>query len=101
MDFKSGDEETMGLDLDMQDSVEDTAPAAKSAKKPEKAVEMKSQDKGSEELVAEAAGEAMEMAEEAAENAMQKAGELMEEGQSAAEELADEAQQKADQTMEN
>nr|WP_247714798.1 ribonucleoside-diphosphate reductase subunit alpha [Qipengyuania psychrotolerans] len=43
----------------MQDSVEDTAPAAKSAKKPEKAVEMKSQDKGSEELVAEAAGEAM------------------------------------------
>ena len=59
MDFKSGDEEAMGLDLDMQDSVEDTAPAAKSAEKPEKAVEMKSQDKGSEELVAEAAGEAM------------------------------------------
>ncbi|MBX7514147.1 ribonucleoside-diphosphate reductase subunit alpha [Qipengyuania sp. GH38] len=62
MDFKSGDEAAMGLDLDTQDSDEDTAPAKKPAPKKdaaEKAVTMDKQDKGSEELVAEAAGEAM------------------------------------------
>ncbi|WP_100261395.1 ribonucleoside-diphosphate reductase subunit alpha [Qipengyuania seohaensis] len=62
MDFKSGDEAAMGLDLDTQDSDEDTAPAKKPAPKKdaaEKAVKMDKQDKGSEELVAEAAGEAM------------------------------------------
>ncbi|MBY6218912.1 ribonucleoside-diphosphate reductase subunit alpha [Qipengyuania aquimaris] len=58
MDFKSGDEAAMGLDLDTQDTVEDTAPA-KAKKKPEKAVAMEKNDKGSEELVAEKAGEAM------------------------------------------
>ncbi|SFO85748.1 ribonucleoside-diphosphate reductase subunit alpha [Qipengyuania nanhaisediminis] len=62
MDFKSGDEAAMGLDLDTQDSDEGTAPAKKPAPKKdaaEKAVKMDKQDKGSEELVAEAAGEAM------------------------------------------
>ncbi|MBY6127550.1 ribonucleoside-diphosphate reductase subunit alpha [Qipengyuania aquimaris] len=58
MDFKSGDEAAMGLDLDTQDTVEDTAPA-KAKKTPEKAVAMEKNDKGSEELVAEKAGEAM------------------------------------------
>ena len=57
MDFKGGDETAMGLDMDTQDTVEDAAPTE--AKKPEKAVSMKSQDKGSEQLVAEKAGEAM------------------------------------------
>ena len=57
MDFKSGDEAAMGLDLDTQDTVGDTAPTE--AKKPEKAVSMAKQDKGSDELVAEKAGEAM------------------------------------------
>lgn len=57
MDFKGGDEAAMGLDMDTQDTVEDAAPTE--AKKPEKAVSMKSQDKGSEQLVAEKAGEAM------------------------------------------
>ncbi|NNC53526.1 MAG: ribonucleoside-diphosphate reductase subunit alpha [Erythrobacter sp.] len=58
MDFKSGDEAAMGLDLDTQDTVEDTAPA-KAKAKPEKAVAMEKKDAGSEELVAEKAGEAM------------------------------------------
>ncbi|MXO49032.1 ribonucleoside-diphosphate reductase subunit alpha [Erythrobacter vulgaris] len=57
MDFKGGDEAAMGLDMDTQDTVEDAAPTE--AKKPEKAVSMKSQDKGSEQLLAEKAGEAM------------------------------------------
>ena len=57
MDFKGGDETAMGLDMDTQDTVEDAAPTE--TKKPEKAVSMKSQDKGSEQLVAEKAGEAM------------------------------------------
>jgi ribonucleoside-diphosphate reductase alpha chain len=57
MDFKGGDEAAMGLDMDTQDTVDDAAPTE--AKKPEKAVSMKSQDKGSEQLVAEKAGEAM------------------------------------------
>nr|WP_237453096.1 ribonucleoside-diphosphate reductase subunit alpha [Qipengyuania vulgaris] len=43
--------------MDTQDTVEDAAPTE--AKKPEKAVSMKSQDKGSEQLLAEKAGEAM------------------------------------------
>ncbi|MGE5953303.1 MAG: ribonucleotide reductase N-terminal alpha domain-containing protein, partial [Qipengyuania vulgaris] len=54
MDFKGGDEAAMGLDLDMQDTVDDAAPT-----KTDKAVSMAKQDKGSEELVAEKAGEAM------------------------------------------
>ncbi|MBX7532767.1 ribonucleoside-diphosphate reductase subunit alpha [Qipengyuania sp. 1XM1-15A] len=58
MDFKSGDEAAMGLDLDTQDTVEDTAPA-KAKAKPEKAVAMEKKDAGSEELVAAKAGEAM------------------------------------------
>ncbi|MBX7528035.1 ribonucleoside-diphosphate reductase subunit alpha [Qipengyuania sp. 1NDH10] len=57
MDFKSGDEAAMGLDLDTQDTVEDTAPAE--PKKAKKAVSMESEDKGSEDLVAAKAGEAM------------------------------------------
>nr|WP_247711235.1 ribonucleoside-diphosphate reductase subunit alpha [Qipengyuania vesicularis] len=47
----------MGLDLDTQDTVEDTAPAE--PKKAKKAVSMESEDKGSEDLVAAKAGEAM------------------------------------------
>ena len=58
MDFKSGDEAAMGLDLDTQDTVEDTAPA-EAKKQPEKAVAMEKKDMGSEELVAEKASEAM------------------------------------------
>ena len=58
MDFKSGDEAAMGLDLETQDAVEDAAPA-KARKSSEKAVAMDAKDKGSEELVAEKAGEAM------------------------------------------
>ena len=57
MDFKSGDDLTMALDLETQDTVEETTP--EKGKKPEKAVSMAKQDKGSEELVAEAAGAAM------------------------------------------
>ena len=44
MDFKSGDEAAMGLDLDTPDTVEDAAPTTKG-----KAVSMAKQDKGSEE----------------------------------------------------
>ncbi|MXO51714.1 ribonucleoside-diphosphate reductase subunit alpha [Erythrobacter gaetbuli] len=58
MDFKSGDEAAMGLDLDTQDTVDDTAPVKNSAKA-QKAVAMENEDKGSEALVAEAAGAAM------------------------------------------
>ena len=57
MDFKGGDEAAMGLDLDTQETIEDAAPT--NSAKPKKAVAMESQDKGSEDLVAAKAGEAM------------------------------------------
>ncbi|QYJ07552.1 ribonucleoside-diphosphate reductase subunit alpha [Qipengyuania flava] len=52
MDFKSGDDTAMALDLDTQDTVEE--PTTK-----KKAVSMDTTDKGSDELVQEAAGEAL------------------------------------------
>ncbi|GAB5351761.1 ribonucleoside-diphosphate reductase subunit alpha [Qipengyuania sp. 483] len=59
MDFKGGDEAAMGLDLDTQDAAEDTAPANTESAKTDKAMNMAKQDQGSEELVAEKAGQAM------------------------------------------
>jgi len=59
MDFKGGDEAAMGLDLDTQDAAEDTAPANTESAKTDKAMNMAKQDHGSEELVAEKAGQAM------------------------------------------
>ncbi len=52
MDFKSGDDTAMALDLDRQDTVEEPTTG-------KKAVAMDKIDKGSEELVQEAAGEAL------------------------------------------
>ncbi len=59
MDFKGGDEAAMGLDLDTQNAAEDTAPANTESAKTDKAMNMAKQDQGSEELVAEKAGQAM------------------------------------------
>ncbi len=53
MDFKSGDDTAMALDLDMRDTVEESTTSKK------KAVAMDTSDKGSEELVAAAAGDAL------------------------------------------
>jgi ribonucleoside-diphosphate reductase alpha chain len=57
MDFKSADDTAMALDLDLQDTAETTTTPAK--KQPEKAMTMDKGDKGSDALVAEAAGQAM------------------------------------------
>ena len=62
MDFKSGDDAAMGLDLDSNDTNVDTPtePATSPAKSEEKqAVTMDAEDKGSDELVAEKAAAAM------------------------------------------
>ena len=57
MDFKSGDDTAMALDLEMDSTAEDAAPPK--AKAPEKAVSMDRNDTGSDELVSAAAGEAL------------------------------------------
>ena len=58
MDFKSGDDAAMGLDHEITDTVDD-APAAPREQGPGKAMGMNASDKGTVELVAEKAGEAM------------------------------------------
>ncbi|MXP15488.1 ribonucleoside-diphosphate reductase subunit alpha [Altererythrobacter confluentis] len=63
MDFKSGDDAAMGLDLDMNDTV-DTASQAPSTTNDatlteKRAVDMETMDKGTDELVAEKAAEVM------------------------------------------
>ncbi|MBX7535203.1 ribonucleoside-diphosphate reductase subunit alpha [Qipengyuania flava] len=59
MDFKGGDEAAMGLDLDTHDTAEDSTPAKTESAKTDKAMNMAKQDQGSEELVADKAGQAM------------------------------------------
>ncbi len=61
MEFRSGDDAAMGLDQENDGAVLDTAPAkeASKGKKAKAAMSMEKGDRGSEELVAEKAGEAL------------------------------------------
>ncbi|MBE5074055.1 ribonucleoside-diphosphate reductase subunit alpha [Erythrobacteraceae bacterium E2-1 Yellow Sea] len=59
MEFKTGDEAAMGLDLTGESALEHNAKAKAETPAPAKAVSMEQEDKGTADLVAEKAGEAL------------------------------------------